>query len=461
LSIDLFHKGAIALSQVEANGLMVDKSYLEKAIIRVTKKIKRLEEELLDHKIYKKVWKKKFRNKAKLGSRSQLGTIFFDELGYERNKITTAKEKNGERAFEGIDESFLTTYFDCERLKKALSTNLKGIQREISLVDRIHPMFDLNMASTYRSSSQRPNIQNQPIRNLDISKIVRKCIIAPPGYRIGELDYGGIEVCVSACYHKDPTMVKYIEDPANDMHRDLAMQCYMLKKKEVGKLIRYTAKNMFVFPQFYGSYFVDCAKNMWEATTLLKLETESCVLLKNHLKSKGIKRLGDINPDPNTGRIITKTGTFLDHIREVEKDFWERRFRVYAQWKKDWWDQYLERGWIRLKTGFVCQGMLDRKQCCNWPIQGSAFHCLLWSMIQLQDWLNKKGMKTKIIAEIHDSMVIEFYIPEIDRVLRKAKQIMTEKIREHWKWISIPLTVEAEIAPEEKSWYEKESYEIK
>ena len=113
-----------------------------------------------------------------------------------------------------------------------------------------------------------------------------------------------------------------------------------------------------------------------------------------------------------------------------------------------------------MMTGFVCHGTLDRKQVCNAPIQGAAFHCLLWSLIQLQDWLIGNHMKTKIIGEIHDSMLLEFYEPELNDVLRKAQQIMTRDIRQAWKWIRVPLAVEAEVAPAGGSWADKKPMEI-
>lgn len=459
-AVELFHKGTIALAQVERNGIKVDEAYVDKQLSDTAKRIKEMEEELKNDKIYKK-WKKRFGESTKLGNKQQLEKVVFDDLGYKRTGKKTKGNKNSAdiSAFEFVKEPFVKRYFELEKIKKARGTYLLGIKREIQ-AGYMHPIISLHTAITYRSSAQRPNIQNFPVRDPVQGEIIRRCIIAPVGYVIGEIDFSGIEVCVSACYHNDPVMVKYITDPSTDMHRDMAMQCYMLTKKEVTKNARYCAKNKYVFPEFYGSYFVDCSKNLWEAITLMDLKTESGVPLKKHLKSKGIRSLGDKSSDHETGRITTKKGTFMDHIREVEKDFWDKRFRVYKAWKHDWWQKYLKRGWFQFKTGFVASGLFDRKQVCNSPIQGSAFHLLLWSLIELQEWLNENNMKSKIIAEIHDSLLMYFHEDEVDEVLAKAKEIMTVKILKVHKWITVPMGIEAEVAPIGGSWADKTKYEI-
>jgi DNA polymerase-1 len=459
-AVKLFHQGIVALAQIERNGIKIDEVYLQKQIKKSIKFIKETEDELKTHKIWK-LWRKKFGNNAKLGSKEQLGKIIFDELGHKRSgrKTNNEADKNDFGEFEQVDEPFVKKYFKVEKRKKAYGTYLLGMEREIK-DGFMHPIPNLHTAGSYRSSYDRMNIQNFPVRDEEIKEVIRRCIVAPKNFRIGEIDYGGIEVCGSACYHKDPVMIKYIVDPKTDMHRDMAMQCYKLKEKEVTKNIRYNAKNKFVFPEFYGSYFVDCSKALWEAISIMNLETSDGTPLKDHLKKQGIKSLGEKGSNYETGRIETKKGTFMDHIREVEKDFWDNRFRVYKQWKKNWWGEYLELGEFTFLSGFVGRGVYDRKQVCNYPIQGFAFHCLLWSLIQLQNWMNKKKLKSKIIAEIHDSMVLYFHKDEVDHILEKAVQIMTKDIREHWECICVPLTVEAEVAPLGGSWADKVVVEI-
>ena len=80
------------------------------------------------------------------------------------------------------------------------------------------------------------------------------------------------------------------------------------------------------------------------------------------------------------------------------------------------------------------------------------------SLILVNKWLLKNKMRSKIIGQIHDSIVFDIHSEEQDEVLQKTKQVMTEEIRELWKWIVVPLDVDVEVT--ETSWYEKEKIEI-
>jgi DNA polymerase I-like protein with 3'-5' exonuclease and polymerase domains len=78
----------------------------------------------------------------------------------------------------------------------------------------------------------------------------------------------------------------------------------------------------------------------------------------------------------------------------------------------------------------------------------------------LQDWLEENNMKSRIIAEIHDSIILELWHTEIDDVLAKAKHIMTKEIPEIWTYIQVPFEVECEVAPPGGSWYHKEERKV-
>jgi DNA polymerase-1 len=435
--------------------------YLNDTIRRTRKKIQLLEEELMDSKVFRK-WRKRFGNKSKLGSKPQLEKVIFEDMGYERTgrKTDKGQHKTDESAFEFVDDPFVKDYFRKEKLAKS-EDYLNQIAREIC-DGYIHPFSNLHTTISYRSSMDRPSFQNFPIRDPLQAELIRSTVIAPLGYRVGEIDISGNEVRWSVVYHNDPKMREYLLDPKTDMHRDMAMQCYLLPRKDVEenkydpkKMKRYVAKNRFVFPQFYGSWWWKCSRSLWEAIDLYDLKTIDGTNLKKHLKRKGIRDLGDCSEkeQPNEG-------TFQHHIQKVEKDFWGRRFLVYADWKKEWWEQFCRTGWFPYKTGFVGSGALNRKQVCNYPIQGSAFHGLLWCLCELQDWLNKKGMKTKIIAQIHDSIIMYLWHSEIDEVLSKAKQIMTKRMLKHWSFINIPFEVDAEVSPKGASWYLKKKRKI-
>ena len=281
-----------------------------------------------------------------------------------------------------------------------------------------------------------------------MAKLIRTCFIPREDRHIIEVDFSCAEIHGAAWYHKDPVMQTYLNDKTKDMHRDLAQQCYMLSDKEMSpiegdktdakriKNIRYCGKNKFVFPQFYGDWFMNCAPSLWAAIDQMKLQTRDGLSLKEHLKKKGITQLGVIDPKSRPS-----PGTFVNHIKEVEFDFWNNRFAKYKEWKDKWWEKYQRTGQFTTLTGFVISGLYKRNEVINYPIQGVAFHCLLWSLIRLQKQLRKYKMKSLIVGQIHDSIVADVCKDEVKDYLTMVKQIMTEDIKKHWTWINTPLEV--------------------
>src|SRR5690606_34276136 len=142
------------------------------------------------------------------------------------------------------------------------------------------------------------------------------------------------------------------------------------------------------------------------------------------------------------------------------KHFWDERFPVYRDWKKSWYREYIRRGGFFTKTGFWIQGAYRRNQVINSPVQAAAFHCLLWSLIKLQKRMKKKKMRSKIVGQIHDSIVGDIHKNEVEDYLKMAKQTMTVDLPKAWKWIKIPLEIEAEVAPIDGSWYDKKEVKI-
>lgn len=451
----LFHEGSIALSQIEANGLRIDVDYLNKAISKTKDKIKKITMRMREDKIFKKKWRKHFGQKTNMGSREQLGKVLFTIMKYPCPSHTdTGRPKVDKEALSSVDLDFVRDFIKLEKLKKVKSTYLDGILRET--VDGIlHPFFNLNIARTYRGSSDHPNFQNNPIKDPAMKKLVRTAFIARPNHQIVEVDYGGVEICNAACYHKDPRMIAYIKDDTKDLHRDMGAQCYMLPRKQVTWGIRDCGKNRFIFPQFYGDYYIHCAENLWKGIREMNLKTTDGLSVRKHLKRKGIIRLGDCNPEESPVE-----GTFEYHIREVEDDFWNNRFSVYRDWKKKWYEEYLKKGYFITLTGFKIEGVYNRKEVINYPIQGSAFHWLLWSIIRINKLLKKYRMRSLLTGQIHDSLIADVYKKELQNYLSIVHQVMTIDVRKHWRWIIVPLTVEAEASPVGGSWYDKKEIKI-
>lgn len=431
----LLHEGSIALADAEDNGIHIDIGYVNRKQKHLTRQIKRLKKKILLFEEIK-TWKKVYGKKFNLDSNPQLAKILFEHYDYKPEVLTAKGNPSvSQEALEQVDSPIVEKIIELRRLEKAKNTYLENYIKE-TVDSYLHPFYHLHTVITFRSSSSRINFQNQPVRIPEIKRIVRRAVIPRKGNMILEIDYSGMEVRIAACYHKDRKMIDDIINPANDMHRDMSMECYMLDKDQVTKDVRYCGKNKFVFPQFYGDYYKSCAQALWSSIQVLKLKTKDGVKLKKHLKSQG----------------LSTYQKFEDHIRNVEDYFWNERYKVYGDWKEEHYEKYCRTGTVKIKTGFICKGYMSRNDAINYPVQGAAFHCLLWSFIQIQKWIKANCKHTKIIGQIHDSIVIDVHPSDLNALLEQAQQIMTVDIVKHWPWIIVPLEIEAEATPVDGSW---------
>jgi DNA polymerase-1 len=435
-------EGSAAFADIEEAGIRVDVPYLDRTMQQTGDKIKQIEQELRQDEVYA-TWRRVFGDKASLGSRDQLAKIVFGHLGVKSTVTTsTGKPKVDANALDEIDLPFVRRWGVMEKLKKVRNTFLKGTrQAAVQRGDEwyIHPSFNLHLVWTFRSSGSEPNFQNQPIRDKRQAKLIRRSYIPRDGHRIVEIDYSALEFRGAANFWKDPAMVAYASDPTLDIHRDMAAECFMLPTDDVSKDCRSFAKNQFVFPELYGSYYVSMAAGLWSAISKANLKTKAGVGIFDHLRTKG----------------IDSQKAYEGHIKRVEQNFAER-FPHWASEKDKWWNKYLERGWFPLSTGFVCPGVFSYNNLMNTPIQGPSFHCLLWSLIQVNKWLKKNRMRTRIIGQIHDSMLADVYEPELQDYLHYVKDVMTVRVRKEWDWIVTPLEVEVETS--DRSWFDKAAW---
>lgn len=448
----LLHEGALTFSQISSNGIRVDVNYLNKADKQLSNDINKLKIKMMKDEVYKE-WKRWKKDNFKWAAGGQLASVLFDRMGYEyqKDRTKTGKYSFDESVLESLDLPFCKDYLEYRKLEKAQSTYIRNYLGE-HVNGYIYPFFNVHLVITYRSSCDSPNFQNIPKRNKYIKNLCRRAFIPRKGNELIETDYGGVEVKVAACYHKDTNMMSYLNDPSKDMHRDMAAECYMISVKDViqmtkdGSQVRYVAKNRFVFPEFYGSYWGQVGKDLWGAIDELKLEYKG-KSLHHHLKRKGINRLGTLKEDEGTS-------TFLGHIKKVEDRFWGKRFPEYAAWKEKWWRRYLKKGYLKMKTGFVCSGIMARNDAINYPVQGSAFHCTLRSCIRLQQEIKRRRMKTLIVGQIHDAIVSDVPKRERRQYLDLTQEIMIDELQREWKWIIVPMEIESEAT--ETNWSEME-----
>ncbi len=438
----LFHNGSLELAEAEMNGIYLDTNYCTKKTVALSRKITYLQKRLEQTELIK-VWRETYGDKTNFNSDAQLAKILYSKMGITPPNYTPSKRGAvDEKTLMEIDNPALDYILRIRKTKKNKDTYLASFIRE-SVDGIIHPFFNLNTVRTFRSSSNNPNFQNIPKRNKEAKKICRRAIIPRPGHQLMEVDFSALEVNISQCYHKDPTMYRDLTEPGADMHRDMAQEIFIMdsinnEKYPSHDTLRQAAKNGFVFPQFYGDYF---GSNAFYLSDWVKLPTEG--VWKD---SDGIR----LDTGENIGSHMRRSGVrsfrgFLRHLEQIEKHFWGVRYSVYRDWRKRWYEEYQKKGYCDTLTGFRCGGVMKRNEVINYPIQGSAFHCLLWCFIQLSRAARKEGWRTKLIGQIHDSMILDVCPDEREYVIKKVRQITEKDLRESWEWIVVPLSVDVDL----------------
>jgi DNA polymerase I-like protein with 3'-5' exonuclease and polymerase domains len=455
---NLLHNGILALARAEQNGIRVDVDYIEHQKVVLTRKINRLENEFKETSFFKH-WEHTTGGKVNINSDQQLSHFLYSVKKIKPPKFTTSgKGAVDEEALKQLNIPELNILLEQSKIKRLRDVNLDGFARE-QVDGYIHPMFNLHLVKTFRSSSNSPNFQNIPIRDEESMQVVRQALYARPGHLLLEVDFKGIEVSVNASINKDPTLVKYQKNPKSDMHGDMAKQIFMLNKLDKSipahKVLRYAAKNGFVFPQFYGDYYKNNAVGLcdwaklpqrhWHSEEGLEIGGFLPEYLSDHLINKGIKSFS----------------AFTDHLKDIEYDFWNNRFPVYAEWKNRWWKIYQRNGYFDTPTGFRCSGIMGKNDATNYPAQGSAFHCLLWSFITLTNISIQEHWDSRLIGQIHDSMIWDVHPPELAHLVETVKQVTSVELLKHWDWICVPMNVEYESCEVDQPWSTKKEFELK
>lgn len=444
----LLHDGIQALAKVEQAGLRIDVEYIKNKKKEITREINALEKQFLKTTFFKD-WLKSSKE-VNIYSPTQLGKFLYTTKNLKVFKQTvTGKGATDEEALKQLRIPELDTLLQIKKLKKIRDTYLESFERE-TIDGYMHPFYQLHLVKTFRGSSDSPNFQNIPKRDKEAMDICRKAIYPRPGHQLVEFDYAQLEVRIAACYNGDQKLIDDIT--GGDMHRDVCIALFQIdnfnKEEPSHSVLRSATKNGFIFPQFYGSYYKNCAINLactwgqlpkkgrWKKGQGIPFEN---TYLANHLIDKG----------------FTSLDKFTEHVRAIEKDFWEVRYGVYTKWKRDWWELYQRNGYVETKTGFRLQGVMNQNDVINYPIQGSAFHCLLWSLIEGVKVQTKEHWDSKIVGQIHDSIIMDVNPRELKKVIKIMRCIMCHDICQKWDWITVPLDVDVEIHPVDGSWADK------
>jgi DNA polymerase I-like protein with 3'-5' exonuclease and polymerase domains len=421
-----FMKGANTFSDMTWNGMSLFLDHYKAARAELTKEITEIEQKILNSDEVKNYLRDNHLKVINLKSTPQLKDFFVDYLGCQVWKYTASgKASMDAESLEKMDHWIAAGITEYRKLLKIRDTYIN--QYETACTNEfLHPSYTLHIARSLRSTSLNPNAQNIPKHNVKAKNICRGGIHPRKGRMLLEADFSGIEVVTAALYHKDPKAIEYLVDPNADMHRDNAAQLWMCSPDDVSKEVRAFQKGTWTFPQQYGDYYVNCAKNTWEGRHLKLKNGKTCL--------ESIEEHGIFDLD-----------SYTEYLREAEEELWQHRFKVYTQWKLDQCNIYKAQGYVDTFFGFRFGGRLDRKQLSNFPIQGTAFHILLWCLIYLHKIAMDEGWESKFVGEIHDSMILDIVPEEAEYIIRKIKHVCEKVVVDRFDWINLPFEVDIEL----------------
>ena len=392
---------AEVLANMQYNGVYVD----EKEILKFGNHLKKeLEELRID--IYRQAGEE-----FNVNSTQQLGKILFEKLGLTAGK----KNKNGYatdvETLEKIREEhpIVSKILEYRKIMKLNSTYVEGLLPYIhEKTGRIHSYFHQTVTATGRLSSTDPNLQNIPTRT-ELGRKLRKVFKAQENKIFVDADYSQIELRVLAHMSKDEIMVEAFKTD-QDIHTICASQVFKVPVEKVSKQLRSRAKAV-NFGIVYGISDFGLAEQI-------------------DIKRKEAKEYIDQYLETYSG-IKSFMSDIVEHAKEkgyVETEFGRRRYIPELASKN-----YMVR-------------QFGQRDAMNTPIQGTAADIMKIAMIKVYNELKKRNLKSKIVLQIHDEMLIETELSEKEEVYEILKQSMENAVQ-----LSVPLKVEIE---EGKSWYQ-------
>jgi len=411
-AIPFLMKGIRTFTNYEQRGIRIDMDKLQVLKKAWTKRKAKVERKILEMPTVAR-FARGFSGTFNLNSYDQIRTILFGSDFYNLTPLKTTPKGAASTDEETITyfagkNTFCRRLTERNKLTKLLNTYLQNIELYIGEDGRLHPDFWLHLASTYRSSSSKPNFHNFPKRydvsdKLSASTIREVFIPSRDDGELWEVDYSQNELKGLWMLSRDEDLL-YDLNSGMDIHRYWASKLFGKSEEDVTRDERQIAKNKFVFPTVYGASYRSISDDM---------------------------------------------GMSASRVEDCQNQFFDRYWRV-KDWQLNIYETYRETGYVDLPTGFRREGPLDWTQIINTPIQGTSFHLLLNACIEVE---KIKGFEAVAVAQIHDSILFDGPIHERDRFIEKVNEIM---LTPPWPFAAgIKLEVEWQIG---KNWKDMTHY---
>ncbi|MGI6122838.1 MAG: DNA polymerase I [Acetivibrionales bacterium] len=370
---------SIVLGDMEYLGFRVDRKYLEEYGERLEYRIKTLEQT-----IYMLACEE-----FNINSPKQLGVILFEKMGLKAVKKTKTGYSTDADSLNDIIDSheIIPCILEYRQLTKLKSTYADGLVKEINPeTGRIHSSFNQTVTATGRISSTEPNLQNIPIRT-ELGREIRQAFIPEDGYVFVDADYSQIELRVLAHITGDEVLQNAFMDGI-DIHTLTASQVFDVPLNQVTSDMRRSAKAV-NFGIIYGIGDFSLAKDIGVT------RKEAARYIDNYLSTY-----------PRIRDYMENTVIFGKEKGYVETMF--HRVRHIPE----------------LKSPNYQVREFGKRVAMNTPIQGSAADIIKIAMVKVWRELKKKNLKSRLILQVHDELLVETAIDELELVKEIVKTNM-------------------------------------
>ena len=350
------------------------KTYGEKLSIRISE---------LEESVYQQAGEK-----FNINSPKQLGVILFEKMKLSGGRKTKTGYSTAADILEKLapEHPIVKDILEYRQLAKLKSTYADGLGAVIAEDGRIHSTFNQTITATGRISSTEPNLQNIPVR-MELGRLIRKVFVPEEGYVFLDADYSQIELRVLAHMSGDEMLIRAYRE-AQDIHRLTASQVFHVPFDEVTDLQRRNAKAV-NFGIVYGISSFGLSQDL----SITKKEAADYInkYFETYPKIKGFLD-GQIEMAKEKGYVVTMFG---------------RRRPV-----------------PELKSSNFMQRAFGERVAMNSPIQGTAADIIKIAMNRVYKRLTEEGLKSRLVLQVHDELLIETKVEEIEEVSRILEEEM-------------------------------------
>ncbi len=391
---------SFVLMKMEWNGISVDRNYLLEFGKELDTKLLELEK-----KIYELAG-----IEFNILSPKQLSDVLFVKLSIPYPKKTKGSYSTSKDILDKLKNRYeiINYILDYRMVSKMKSNYVIGLINEILDDEKIHTIYNQTLTRTGRLSSERPNLQNIPIRE-ELGKLIRKAFVPKDGNKIASFDYSQIELRVFAHMANATDMINAFKSGI-DIHTKTASQIFHVEIGDVTKEMRRKAKAV-NFGIIYGiSTFglsEDLNINIDEAKEFIDSYLKTFPGIKNYMNSliHNAYQDGYVKTLMNRKRVI---------------------------------DEIKNKNYIIRQSG--------ERMALNTPIQGTAADILKKAMVEIDREITRLNLKSKMLLQVHDELIFELDKNEEETVVKLVKNIMENTYK-----LKVPLEVDAEIG---YNWYD-------